>query len=140
LLLGGALNAAPQASDRVPEIGEPHALPRSSFQMMVASAQTWPYETIEVSGVTYGIAINTNTLKIAYVDTRDPKFKTLGLTVGSTLQEVLATGAEKPWAEPGWAYHTKLRSGWSAAFVEGTSMTNLPLQPTSKIAFFFKRE
>ena len=143
LLLGSAqyeaipVAAPPVSIAAIPQIGDPYRLPQGRILMTVASAQAWPYETVEVLGVTYGIGVNTNTLKVAYIDTNDPKFKTSeGLAVGSTLSQVLATGAERPRAELGWAFHTQLRSGWSAAFV----ITDDPLEPTSKVAFFFKRE
>ena len=125
----------------VPEVGDTFPISRGAVEMMTASADAWPYQQITVSGLSYGVAVNKQSGKVAYVDIRDPKFKTPeGLSVGSTLEQVLATGAKAPWGEPGWAYHTQLPSGWSAAFVVGRGMADGPLQPTSKVSWFFKRK
>jgi len=135
-----ALLLACSGPTTVPELGDSYPIPNRSFEMMIASAQAWPYEEVLISGIKYGVAVNKTTGKVAYVSTQDSKFKTPeGLSVGATLEQVLATGAEKPWGEPGWAYHAKLPSGWSAAFIVGRGMTDGPLQPTSKVSWFFKR-
>ena len=124
----------------VPELGDRLVLPSGSDLLLVASSQTWPHKEFKVSGITYDIASDDKNL-VAYVSTQDPSFRTPeGLGVGSTLEQTLATGAKSPWAEPGWAFHTRLPSGWSAAFVSGRGMTDSPLQPNSKISWFFKRK
>ena len=106
---------------------------------MEASAQLSPYREVRVGGVLYRVAVDKEA-RVSYVETFDRAFRTPeGLAVGSTLEDVLATGAEPPWGEPGWAYHTKLPSGWSAAFVAGRERTDGPLEPASRVVWFFRR-
>ncbi len=137
MLLTAAACVAPR---RVPELDERYRISRQDRQLMIASAQTWPYENIEIDGIKYGVAVDDRG-QVAYVDCSDAKFSTPeGIKVGSTLEDVLKAGAKQPWGEPGWAYHTKLASGWSAAFVVGRGMTDGPLQPTSRVAWLFKRK
>ena len=124
----------------VPGLGAHLTLPSGSNYLLVSSAQLWPHQEMEFSGIKYDIATNDKS-QVAYISTSDPNFHTPeGLFVGSTLEQVLTAGAKTPWREPGWAYHTPLPSGWSAAFVSGRGMTDSPLLPTSKVAWFFKRK
>lgn len=114
-------------------------LPSGSDLLLAASAQMWPFREMSIGGVTYRVAVNGKHL-VAYLATSDPNFRSPeGLSVGSTLEQVLATGAQAPGAEPGWAYHTKLPSGWSAAFISGPGLTVAPLQADAKVSWFFKR-
>ncbi len=128
----------------VPNLGDHYQIQKPGMSMMVASAQTWPYEDAYYSGIKFGIGVNRQD-RIAYVVTHDAKFKTPeGIFVGSTLEDVLKAGAAPTWYEPGWAHHTKLPSGWSVAFnafsSQGGRITEInPLPPGSKVAWIFKR-
>jgi len=140
LLVSLALGCAGARLETLPSLGDRFPLPKSAHYLMTASAQLWPYKTVRIEGIGYDIASDRKG-HVAYIGTSDKAFKTPeGLSVESTLTQVLATGAEAPWPEPGWAYHTKLPSGWSAAFVVGPEMTGGPLRPDSKVAFFFQRD
>jgi len=131
--------AAGEPMEKVPALGDLYPIPQSSNHLMTASAQLWPYREVRIEGVAYDIASNREG-RVAYIGTSDPAFKTPeGLSVGSTLEEARATGAKPPWPEPGWAYHTELPSGWSAAFTVGPEMTGGPLEPGAKVVFFFRR-
>jgi len=93
----------------------------------------------KIAGVAYSVAVDDDN-RLIFISTDDPRFQTPeGLSVDSTLEQVLATGARQPIAEKGWAFHTRLPSGWSAAFVSGPGKTDLEPRPTSKVAWFFKR-
>jgi hypothetical protein len=123
----------------VPALGDPLVLPQNSNYTMAASGQLWPYQTISVNGINFDVAAN-GEHQVAYVATGDANFRTPeGLSVESTLEQVLATGAQAPLAETGWAYHTALPSGWCVAFVSGAGITEAPLQASSKVSWFFKR-
>jgi hypothetical protein len=129
------------ASDAsIPDLGEKLDLPPNSELLVVAAAQMMPHQEMFLAGIKFEVAANEKH-RIAYISTHDPKFRTPeGLTVGSTLAQVLAVGAKTPMAEAGWAYHTQLPSGWSAAFISLPGLTNAPLQPDSKVSWFFKRQ
>ena len=131
------LGCAPRES--LPEVGDAFSVPPGADHLMIGSSQLSPYRKVRVGGIAYDVAVNREG-KVAYVGTDDPKFTTPeGLPVGATLADVLAAGAAQPRSEPGWAYHTELPSGWSAGFVVGPEMTGGPLQPSSKVVWFFKR-
>ena len=124
--------------EQLPALGDPFPIPEGSNRLMVASAQTWPYQEARVQGILYDVASDTEG-RVAYIGTSDPAFKTPeGLSIRSTLAEVMATGAEPPWREPGWADHTKLSSGWNAAFIRGFDRDGR-LKPQATVAFFFQR-
>jgi hypothetical protein len=127
-----------------PNIGDRHEIQKPGLSVMSASAQTYPYEDVYFSGIKYGVGVN-NSGRIAYLCTSDPNFKTPeGISVQSTLEEVLKAGAAPPWYEPGWAHHTKLPSGWSVAFTpfssqDGRIVEIKNLRAGSKVAWIFKR-
>jgi len=123
----------------VPKPGDKYTLPKKSSLLMVGPDNVLPYGTSKVGQVSFDIAINQEDIVI-YVGTSDPKFRTPeGLSINSTLEEVRAAGATQPEVEAGWAYHTKLPSGWYVAFVVGSGRTDGPPQPQSRVSWFFKR-
>ena len=127
----------------LPNLGDTFQIPNDHPPMivMIGSSQLSYHQQIIVSSISYGVAVDDQCGKVIYISTGDTKFKTPeGLSVNSTLNQVVATGAKTPWPEPGWAYHTELPSGWSAAFFVGSYATGEPLQPTSKVSWFFKRK
>jgi hypothetical protein len=91
-------------------------------------------------GVHYTVATDSAKV-IEYVSTSDPAFRTPeGLAAGDTLEKVLAAAKSEVVREPGWAFYVRLPSGWSAAFVQGQSMTEGELPASAGVCFFFKRE
>jgi len=125
--------------DRIPDPGEPWSLRAPRGGLLVKPAEFWPYEEARIDGFKMRVAVN-DRAEVAYVATADPTFGTReGIAVGSTLAEVRRAGAEAPVAETGWAWVTRLPSGWWAAFVSGEGLTNAPLTPQSKVAWLFKR-
>jgi len=78
---------------------------------------------------------------VLYVDVSDTKFETPeGIRTGSTLADVLKAGAAMPQKEPGWAFHTRLPSGWRAAFTTGESLTEETPDKESKVRWLFRRK
>jgi hypothetical protein len=126
--------------DRLPALDDSFPIPESErYSTMTGSSQTYPYREVWVDGVLYTVASNREG-HVAFIATSDPKFRTPeGLSLQSSLEDVTAAGAKPPWAEPGWAYHTKLPSGWEAAFTCGCEMTGCPLKTGQKVDFFFQR-
>ena len=129
----------------LPNLGDRYKIRKTTEHLMVASAQTWPYEKATFDGVMFQVATN-NQGKVAYLATDDPAFKTQdGISISSTLEDVLKAGATPTWYEPGWAHHTKLPSGWSVAFnafefQDGRIVEVKKPTARSKVAWLFKRK
>ncbi len=108
--------------------------------LMTASGGLQPSYDVSHGGIHYTVATDNDETVIEYVSTRDPAFRTPeGLAAGDTLGRVLAVSKSEVRRERGWAFHVALPSGWSAAFVQGESMTDGELPPTARVCFFFKR-
>jgi len=124
----------------LPNLGDRFVFPQDWKILAISTGQTAPYNPILINKVKYDVAVdNGNT--VIYIGTNDPKFSSPeGLSIGSTLEQVLATGAQYPKEESGWGFHTKLPSGWSVGFSVGHHMTEDALQPDSKVLWFFKRK
>jgi hypothetical protein len=106
---------------------------------MIASAQISPSEKILIGGITYTIAVNENN-RVTFIQSQDPRFKTPeGLSVESTLADVLAAGGRPVLYETGWAQYSELPSGWCAAFYGPLPDLFRPPTANSKVAHFFKR-
>ncbi len=139
LLLAGC-----SAPHTLPSLGDRYTIRDTTEHLMVASAQTWPYEETAFGGIRFQVATNDHG-KVAYLATNDPAFKTPdGISTSSSLEDVLKAGAAPPWYEPGWAHHTKLPSGWSVAFSafesqDGRIVEVNKLSARSKVAWIFKR-
>lgn len=125
--------------ERIPDPGEPWSLRAPRGELLVKPAEFWPFEETRIDGFRIRVAVN-DRAEVAYVATADATFGTRdGISVGSTLAQVRKAGASEPVVEAGWAYITRLPSGWWAAFVSGEGLTNAPLTPQSKVAWLFKR-
>ncbi len=108
-------------------------------QHLVGTAQLLPSCEVTDGGITFLVAADPDAV-VKYVSVSVPRFATPeGITVGSRLGEVLAAGGMQPQAEPGWAFHSKLPSGWAAAFVNGPTMTEQPLPRKAQVRWFFRR-
>ena len=106
---------------------------------LVGAAQLLPSCEVTEGGITFLVAADTDAM-VRYVSVSDPRFFTPeGITVGSWLGEVLAAGGMQPQAEPGWAFHSELPSGWAAAFVNGPTMTEQPLPRKAQVRWLFRR-
>jgi hypothetical protein len=91
----------------------------SSYMTLAASAQTYPSYLVRYKGLLYEVGIDPQRT-IQYILMMDANFKTPeGIRRGSSLADVLATGAKPLFHEPGWGCHTQLPSGWRAAFPFG---------------------
>ena len=106
---------------------------------VIASAQMDKVFNVRYRGTIFTVGYDERRL-ITYIATVDPHFSTgEGIRVGSSISQVRATGAEAPWPELGWAFHTELGSGWSAAFIQGRSNTEGPLGNAVVVRWLFKR-
>src|SRR5262245_10058239 len=140
-LAAGALSLGQPLLNREPKLGDPFPCEpwQVREQLLIASAQTAPACDIVLDGLTFTVARDGH-LKIIYVAVSDPRYQTAeGIHPGSSLTDVLKARAREPLPEPGWAFHTRLASGWNAAFVNGPEMTRKPLPRQSKVIWLFKR-
>lgn len=132
-----------KAVKTMPKLGERiSGYPKWKREMIMASggATRKSYE-VSYGGVNYTVGTERESDVIKWVSTHDLAFRTPeGLATGDTVDKVRAVAKREVGAEPGWAFHVELPSGWSAAFVQGQSMTEGELSPTAQICFFFKRE
>jgi hypothetical protein len=117
---------------------------RTTF-LMIASGQMAPQDRIVGKDVDFDVALDDQN-RIIFISTKAPFFRTPeGLSLGVTLEEVLAHGGSPVIYETGWAHYSVLPSGWCAAFV-GPSYNKQPTQllqppqPKSKVDFYFKRK
>jgi len=105
---------------RIPEINDRFRGVRRGRNLQVSASGWLPFETVTVEGIRFEVGVNRHDC-VDYIATFDATFSTPeGISPGSTLDDVLATGAKAPWNEWGWAAHTELASGWSVAFESGT--------------------
>jgi len=128
-LLTLAVCVAPRATgfeSTPPRVGEAaHCEPTS--KLLIAAEFLAPSCEVAVAGIDYTVAFDDDE-QVIYVGVSDPDFETEeGIQVGSTLEEVLETGAAPSVAEPGWVFHTRLPSGWRPTFTHGDSLTETPL-------------
>ena len=130
---------------RIPELNEPLRGVRKGKQLLVSASGFSPFETVMVDGIRFEVAVNDHEC-VEYIATMDPGFRTPdGISPGSTLADVLKSGADKPWNEGGWAAHTELPSGWSAAFDMPHEVPyddidfGMPTE-TSQVDWVFKRD
>ena len=141
VLVASTLSFGQPLLSRDPKLGDPFPCDpwQVREQLLVASAQTAPACDVTLDGATFTVARGANS-RIIYVAVSDTRYRTLeGIHPGSSLADVLKAGAPEPLAEVGWAFHTRLASGWNAAFVNGPNMTREPLPPHSKVLWLFKR-
>jgi hypothetical protein len=128
-----------QASQRPtvapPELGD-HAYVQDRTKLFaISSSQLSPHTTVEVAGTTFVVAVDRES-RITFIQPMSPNFRTPeGLSLGSTLQDVLSSGGSPVRNERGWAQYSTLPSGWRAAFPMG----DVPPSPDSKVTSFFKR-
>lgn len=109
--------------------------------LMTSGASSRKAYEVRYGGIHYTVGTERDSDVVKWVSTSDPAFRTAeGLAAGDTLAKVLAIAGKEVSREPGWGFHVELPSDWSAAFVQGPSMTDGELQPSAKICFFFKRE
>lgn len=126
-----------------PRLGEKiSGYPKWKRVMVMASGgDTRKSYDVRHGGIRYSVGTHRESDVIKWIATSDPAFRTPeGLAAGDTLERVLAVAETGVAPEPGWAFHARLPSGWSAAFVQGKSMTEGELPPTARVCFFFKRE
>ena len=91
-----------------------------------SSADMGPGCTVTVDGIRYFVAGYAG--RVAYIRTRDPAFESPeGLTVGASLEQVRAVGGTERIGEVGWAFYSRLPSGWRAEFAGFPD--NGPLRP-----------
>jgi hypothetical protein len=130
----------------VPSLGDPFPCVPTTM-LVIRSAQMSPSCLVirnripfEVAGdFAWGRPVPPDA-RVVYVAVKDPAYRTTeGIRVGSSLAEVLRSGAAAPQAERGWAFHTQLKSGWRAAFLSGIELTRKPLPPDSRVAWLFRR-
>jgi hypothetical protein len=141
-LIGCSLPRPMYMVSTFPEIGGSLTFPPTNVMLMTGSGGIQESTDFLFKGIRYVVAVD-GEHQVSYIHSDDPRFVTPeGLTVASTLEQVLATGAKTPLKEPGWAYFTRLESGWSAAFClpgQGDSATGAPPTASTKVAFFFRR-
>jgi hypothetical protein len=122
-----------------PELGS-HFEPKNRHELtLIASAQMSPAETTRVGGITFTVAVNDQN-RVIYVQSQDSAFRTPeGLSIDSTLAQVLSAGGKAVVYETGWAHYSQLPSGWCAVFYGPQS--DLFKAPTSNsmVSGFFKR-
>src|SRR4029078_11083237 len=106
---------------------------RTRVWEMTPSAQEWPSYAVRDRGSVFLIALDT-TDTVRYIGTYDPSFATpAGIRGGVPLEAVRRAGAPAPIPELGWASHTMLPSGWSAAFTDGSRIDAPPLLDGSQV-------
>ena len=126
-----------------PRLGEKiSGYPKWKRVMVMASGgDTRKSYDVSYGGINYTVGTHRESDVIMFIATHDPAFRTPeGVAPGDTLEKVRAVAETEVGAEPGWAFHARLPSGWSAAFVQGKSMTEGELPPTAKVCFLFKRD
>ena len=107
--------------------------------IMTASSQTRHQYNLTISGVDFVLGVNDDGI-VRYISTDRVKVKTPeGICVGDSYKSVTQRVGVQAVAEPGWAYHVELPSGWRAAFVQGDSMTEGKLAPDARVRWLFKR-
>lgn len=83
---------------------------------MISSAAFAPGCDVVVAGVNFFVASNDGKM-IEYIKTSDPGFVTPeGLSVGSSVDDVRRAGGGEVLGEYGWAFYSRLPSGWRAVF------------------------
>jgi hypothetical protein len=124
----------------LPQIGS-HFQPavRPVQGVMTSSASLDPAYAVTLNSIDFVVAVSQDDI-VRYIATVDRRFSTPdGIHVGSSLTSVLAAGAAAPLPEPGWGFHTALRSGWSIGFTNGTSLSETPLPSDAKVVWIFQR-
>lgn len=112
---------------------------RSGVLLMTGSAGLEPAYEVEYNGLEFTVCAYEDML-IHHVSSNDTHFRTPeGIAVDESLKNVLEISKGKLVRERGWAFYVSLKSGWSAAFVQGESMTEGDLSPDAKVSFLFKR-
>jgi hypothetical protein len=147
LAAGISGNQGPTPRLDAPDLGQPFPCVPTGL-MMIKSAQFSPTCKVVYNRIPFDVAGDFGWdqtvplgARVVYVAVDDPRFQTReGIHVGSSLADVLKTGAMTPKPEPGWAFHTRLDSGWNAAFVVGPELTGEPLPADSRVAWMFKRK
>jgi len=123
--------------ERLAELGDPMpCTPDSGKRYGIAAAQLSPGCESVVGGIRYFFAENSEH-KVIYISVEDRAFRSPeGIAVGSSFAEVASSGAEAGWYETGWAYHSKLPSGWHAAVLW---LRPEPPPAESRVDWMFKR-
>ena len=84
--------------------------------ILISSAQLAKAYKIKFEGLEFSIGSD-NDDKIVYVGTYDTNFSTPEhISVNSSLSELLAVSNDSLINEPGWAWYSRLPSGWLACF------------------------
>ncbi len=106
---------------------------------MVSSGVMADIYTVYMDELKYSAGVDKRN-SVIYISTQDDKFRTSeGLGMGADLQDVLDHSTVGLVKEAGWAYYVKLESGWNAAFIVGTTMTEEDPPLEAKVSWFFKR-
>ena len=127
----------------LPDLGDQYQIRTPGKALSISSNNFSPYEEAEFEGIEFEVAADDG--KVVYLATRDPRFKTEeGISVDSTLQEVLNAGADLPVEERGWGFYTKLKSGWCVGFdflaeENGRLVESGPPKKETKVSWIFKR-
>jgi hypothetical protein len=132
------------AEARLPKLGQKMpCVPDASKQYAIAQAQLAEGCEAIISDITYFFG-TTDHKTIAYISTRDPKFRTPeGIHVGNTLIDVLSVNGGAPIEERGWAFYSILRSGWRAEYPglpgSGGDFGKAPEQSSKVVKLFIQR-
>ena len=126
-----------------PYIGETFPILKRTSLLMIGPSQASPSTKIVNHGIEYTVAVD-NSDEIIYISTDSPAFHTPeGFSLGSNLEEILASGGSEVVYETGWAHYSVLPSGWCAAFygdlVNNKQLFSPPIG-TSKVSYYFKRK
>lgn len=111
---------------------------KMQHSILTSPSQTRPFKIIKYAGVVYHIGLKNN--RIIYISTSDSHFKTKNsLAVGDRLKKVNEFKTQELIKLNGWGYVIKLKSGWKAAFCEGSSCTDNKPSDHSTIDWFYKK-
>jgi hypothetical protein len=117
--------------------------PADSIQWIIASAQTAQGCEINRDGVRFFVA-TIDHKRISYISTEDGNFVSPeGIHVGNSRDDVLKAKGTEMIAELGWAYYSKLPSGWCVRYAGMPGVDSLggqTLHRDSTVVGFFMKQ
>jgi len=100
----------------VPKIGDRVEIKERAKMLMISSGQMSPSTEVRYGQIAYSIAVDGSD-RVIFVSSSSPAFVTPeGLSIESTLEQVLLASGSEVMEERGWGHYVRLPSGWCAGF------------------------
>ena len=124
---------------KFPNLDDAFTLPKDPSHYLIDHGRYVLGSNCTMGNINWTVGVNDNN-KIIYFETMDTNFETPeGLSMKSTLKEIIKKGGTTPTLEFGSVYKSRLPSGWYVGFVFGRGVGNEVVPKSEHPSWFCKQ-